>query len=119
MFGSSLPEQVACSFVADINRQSEKTSADDSKCYPLGSLSPVFVCISGHPPEERGPRRDFDEAINTKTYERNAPSDYACGDRYQTFEGVPRDSEVFEPSPALHYGSTFQNCGFRHMGSIQ
>ena len=119
MFGCFLPKQVACSFVADINCQSEETSADDSKCYPLDSLAPEFVCISGHPPEERGARRDFDETVNSKTHERNAASDYTCGDRYQTFEGVPRDGEVFEPSPALHYGSTFQNYGFRHMGSIQ
>ena len=119
MFGSFLSEQVSGSFLSNINCQTEKTNADDSECYPLDSLTPVFVCISGHAPEKRDPRRDFDEAINTKAYERNAAGDYTRRDGYYTFEGVPRDGEVFEPSPALHDGSTFQSSRFRHMGSIQ
>lgn len=82
MFGSFLAEQVGGSFVSNIDCQSEKTSADDSQCYPLDSLAPVFICISGHAPEKRDPRRDFDEAINSKAYERNATSDYTRGDGY-------------------------------------
>ena len=40
-------------------------------------------------------------------------------DGHQTFKGVPRDDEIFEPSSMAHDSRTFQDGDFSHVPSLQ
>jgi hypothetical protein len=42
------------------------------------------LSVNGHPPQQRRARCHFNEAVNAKTYERNAARNGTCNDGYQT-----------------------------------
>jgi hypothetical protein len=56
------------------------------------------VGINRHSPQQRGPGRHFDEAIDSKADERNAARYPTCDHSYQTLCCVPCDGEILELS---------------------
>jgi hypothetical protein len=87
-------------FITHISRQREETCAYHPERHLLDSLSLMFFRVHGHPPQQRSARYDFDKAIHTKTDEGNAASNDSGYNRDNSFEGVPGDSEILQPSSA-------------------
>lgn len=78
----------------------------------------MYVAVDGHPPKQNGAGCDFNETVDSKTNERNAPREQASCDCDKTFAGIPRDSEIFELAPTLDDSSSFPECGFGHARSL-
>jgi len=82
----------------------------------IDALSAFFLGIDGHPPEQRSPGYDFDEAIHAKPDKRDASSNRSRCNGTNSFEAVPSDSEIFEPSSSFGNGAPIQDY-LRHMTS--
>jgi len=74
----------------------------------------VHVGVNRHSPQQDGPGRNLNETIHSKTDERNASCDKTGHIGNQPFEGVPRNREIFEPSPPEYDTRAVQNCAFAH-----
>jgi len=83
VLGSFLGPEIRGELVSDVNSQGEKASTDNLECESLVSLASVYVRINRHPPQQGDPRRNFDVAVDSKTYERNAACECTGDDGYQ------------------------------------
>jgi len=57
--------------------------------------------------------------VESKARKGNAPGNHIHSDSHKTFDGIPRDCEIFEPSFIAHDNRTFQYGGFSHVPSLQ
>ena len=120
VLGSFLGPEIRRGFVSDVSSHGEKANTDNlERRASLVPLASAYVRINRHPPQQDSPRRNFDEAVDSKTYERNAACDCACDHSHQTFSTIPRDSEIFEPSSMTHDTWPFQDNALIHLHSLQ
>src|ERR1039458_10205150 len=69
-----------------------------------------MVEIVTEPPEQRRPRRDFDQAVQSEADQGDGPGDDSGDDGNQTFGAVVDDGEVFELSaPANQLSAAWQD----------
>ena len=100
VFGSLPLNQVARGLVAHVGGERKETYTHDSERHPLELFTAGFFGISVNSPEQRGSGRDFDEAVYTKTDERDATRKDASQNRKNPFEAVPDNCEILERLPA-------------------
>src|SRR3954454_16076623 len=106
MFRRSSRPQIQNRIVSNVSRKQEKAHPDYSQRPCFVSFATFYIRVNGHPPQQDRSGRNFDEAIQAKPNERNAPSNRTRSDSYQALDAIPYDCEILKPSSTTHGSGT-------------